>query len=105
MRDIKYSHFSTCLLGMDLIPSIKFLVHNTGLKLSQLEGRLTGNGYSLRSKFPHQEILRWTEGGAGMFARRVGNLLQAFICVHRIAPIMEMNLCFAEIPVLIDGIV
>ena len=40
-----------------------------------------------------------------MFAIRVGNLLQAFSCVHRIAPIMEMNLCFAEIPVLIDGIV
>ena len=40
-----------------------------------------------------------------MFDRRVGNLLQAFSCVHRIAPIMEMNSCFAEIPVLIDGIV
>ena len=40
-----------------------------------------------------------------MFAPRVGNLLQAFSCVHRIAPIMEMNSCFAEIPVLIDGIV
>ena len=88
---------------MDLIPSIKFLAHNTGLRLSQLEGRLAGNGCSLRSKFPHQEINRWTEGGAGMFARRVGNLLQAFSCVHRIAPIMEMNSCFAEIPVLIDG--
>ena len=90
---------------MDLIPSIKFLAHNTGLRLSQLEGRLAGNGCSLRSKFPHQEIRRWTEGGAGMFDRRVGNLLQAFSCVHRIAPIMEMNSCFAEIPVLIDGIV
>ena len=45
------------------------------------------------------------EGGAGMFARRIGNLLQAFSCVHRIAPIMEMGLCFAEIPVLGDGIV
>ena len=48
----------TCLLGMVLIPSIKFLAHNTGLKLSQLEGRLVGNGCSLRSKFPHQEIRR-----------------------------------------------
>ena len=41
---------------MDLIPSIKFLAHNTGSRLSQLEGRLAGNGCSLRSKFPHQEI-------------------------------------------------
>ena len=40
-----------------------------------------------------------------MFARRVGNLLQAFSCVHRIALIMEMGSCFAEIPVLVDGIV
>ena len=71
---------------MDLIPSIKFLAHNTGIRLSQLEGRLAGNGCSLRSKFPNQEIRRWPEGGAGMFACRVGNLLQAFSCVHRIAP-------------------
>ena len=70
-----------------------------------MEGKLAGNGGYLRSKFPHQEIRRWTEGGAGMFARRVGNLLQAFSCVHRIAPIMEMNSCFAEIPVLIDDTV
>ena len=90
---------------MDLIPSIKFLAHYTGLRLSQLEGKLAGNRCSLRSKFPHQEIRRWTKGGAGMFARRVGNLLQPFSCVHKIAPIMEMNSCFAEIPVLIDGIV
>ena len=90
---------------MDLIPSIKFLAHNTGIRLSQLEGRLAGNRCSLRSKFPHQEIRRWPEGGAGMFACRIGNLLQAFSCVHRIAPIMEMDLCFAEIPVLVDGIV
>ena len=40
-----------------------------------------------------------------MFARRVGNLFQAFSCVHRIAPIMEMGSCFAEIPVLVDGLV
>ena len=57
------------------------------------------------SKFPHQEISKWTKGGARMFAGRVGNLLQAFSCVHRIAPIMEMNSCFAEIPVLIDSTV
>ena len=75
---------------MDLIASIKFLAHNTGIRLSQLEGRLDGNGCSLRRKFPHQEIRRWHEGGAGMFARRVGNLLQASSCVHRVAPIMEM---------------
>ena len=31
------------------------------------------------------------------------NLLQAFSCVNRIAPIMEMNSCFQEIPVLLDG--
>ena len=62
---------------MDLIPSIKFLAHNTGRRLSRIEGRLAGNGCSLRSKFPHQEICRWHEGGGGMFARRVGNLLQA----------------------------
>ena len=41
---------------MDLIPFIKFLAHNTGLRLSQVEGRLAGNGCSLRSKVPHQEI-------------------------------------------------
>ena len=66
---------STCFLGMDRIPSINFLAHNTGLKLSQWEGSLAGN------------------------------LLQAFSCVHRISPIMEMNSCFAEIPVLIDSTV
>ena len=59
----------------------------------------------LRSKFPQQEICRWTEGGAGMFGRRVDNLSQAFSCVHRIAHIMEVNSCFAEIPVLIDSTV
>ena len=90
---------------VDLIPSIKFLANNIGLRLSQLEGRLAGNGFSLKNKFPHQQIHRWTEGGAGMFARRVGNFLLAFSCVHRIAPIMEMNSYFAEIPVLVDDIV
>ena len=81
---------------MDLIPAIKFLAHNTGIRLSQLEGSLAGIGCSLRSKFPHQEIRRWHKGGAGMFAWRVGNLLQAFSCVPRVASIMEMGLCFVE---------
>ena len=40
-----------------------------------------------------------------MFTRRVGNLLQAFSWVPRVAPIMEMDPCFAEIPVLVDGTV
>ena len=40
-----------------------------------------------------------------MFARRIGNLLQAFSCVPQVALIMEMDWCFAEIPVLVDGIV
>ena len=88
---------------MDLLPSLKFLAHNTGKRLSQLEGRLAGNGCSLRNKFPPKEIRRWHEGGKGMFARRIGNLLQAFSCVPRVAPIMEMDSCFAEIPVLVDG--
>ena len=38
-----------------------------------------------------------------MFARRVGNVLKAFSCVPRVAPIMEMDSCFAEIPILVDG--
>ena len=37
-----------------------------------------------------------------MFARRVGNILQAFNCVPRVAPIMEMDSCFAEVPVWVD---
>ena len=53
---------------MDLRPSIKFLTHNTGRRLLQLEGRLVGNGCSLRSKLPHQEIRRWHEGKAWRFA-------------------------------------
>ena len=32
----------------DLLPSIKFLAHNIRRMLSHLEGRLAGNGYSLR---------------------------------------------------------
>ena len=75
---------------MDLLPSIKFLAHNTRRRLLQLEGRLAGNGCSLRSKFPHQEMCGWHEGGVGMFARRVGNILQALSCVPRVAPIMEI---------------
>ena len=50
---------------MDPIPSIKFLSHNTGRRLSQLEGRLAGNICSLRHKFPYQEICRWHKGGSG----------------------------------------
>ena len=41
---------------MDLLPSLKFLAHNTERRLSQLEGKLAGNGCSLRSKFPPKEI-------------------------------------------------
>ena len=87
---------------MDFLPSIKFLAHNTGKRLSQLEGRLAGNGCSLKSKFPHQEIRRRHKGGVGMFARRVGNILQAFSCVPRVAPIMKMDSCFAKAPVWVD---
>ena len=90
---------------MDLILYVKFLSNNTGLKLSQLEGRLAWNRCSLRSKFPHQEIHRWIEGRARMLVCRVDNLLQAFSWVNRISPIMEMNSFFAEIPVLIDSTV
>ena len=43
---------------MDLLPLLKFLAHNTGRRLSQLEGRLAGNGCSLRSKFQPKEIQR-----------------------------------------------
>ena len=43
---------------MDLLPSIKFLSHNTRRRLSQLEGMLAGHGCSLRHKFPHQETHR-----------------------------------------------
>ena len=38
-----------------------------------------------------------------MFARRMGNLLQAFNCVPRVAQILEMDSCFAEVPVLANG--
>ena len=37
-----------------------------------------------------------------MFTRRVGNILQAFSCIPRVAPIMEMDSCFAKIPVCVD---
>ena len=40
-----------------------------------------------------------------MFAWKEWNLLQAFSCVPRVAPIMEMGSCFLEIPVLVDRIV
>ena len=72
-------------------------------RLSQLEGRLAGNGCSLRHKFLHQEIRRWHEGGAGMFSRRVGSVLQAFSCVPLVASIMEMDLSVADISVCVDG--
>ena len=48
---------------IDLNPSIKFLAHNTGKRLSLLEGRLAGNGCSLRSKFPPKEIQGGTKEG------------------------------------------
>ena len=38
-----------------------------------------------------------------MFASRAGNVLQAFSCIPRVAPIMEMDSCFGEIPVWVDG--
>ena len=87
---------------MGLRPSFKFLTHNTGRRLLQLEGGLAGNGCSLRSKFPHEEIRRWHKGTVWMFARRVGNILQAFSCVPRVAPIMKMDSCFAKAPVWVD---
>ena len=46
---------------MNLIPAIKFLGHNTGIRLSQLEGRLAGNGCSLRSKFRNMQM---AQGGS-----------------------------------------
>ena len=45
------------------------------------------------------------EGGSGRFASIIGILLQAFSWVPGVAPIMEMDSCFAEIPVLVDGTV
>ena len=53
---------------MDLLPSIKFLAHNIGRRLSELEG----NRCSLRSKFPHQEIRRWHKGGSGDVCQESG---------------------------------
>ena len=72
---------------MDLLTSIKFLVHNTGRRLLQLEGRLAGNGFSLRS------------GGSSPEEWVVLASLQ--LCSHN-APIMEMNSCFAEVKVWVD---
>ena len=89
-------------VDLDLLPSIKFLVHNTGRRLSQLEGRLVGNGCSLEQKFLKKEIRRWYEGGKGTFAWRVGNILQAFRCVSSVAPIMEMDLFYVKIHVWVD---
>ena len=37
-----------------------------------------------------------------MLARSVSNLLQAFSCVPRVAPIMEMDSGFSEVPVWVD---
>ena len=64
---------------------------------------LVGENQPLKSKFPSKEIRRGQVGGKGMFARRIGNLPQAFSCVPRIAPIMEMVSCCAEVPVLANG--
>ena len=38
-----------------------------------------------------------------MFTRRVSDLLHAFSCIPRVAPIMEMDSCFAQIHVWVDG--
>ena len=84
---------SACILIdiMDLIPSIKLLACKTGRRLSQLEGRVAGNGCSLRIKFPHQETRRWHEEEVGRFVRRIGNLWPAFSCIPRITTIREME--------------
>ena len=42
------------------------------------------------------------ERGSGMFASRIGNLLQAFSWVLGVTTIMEMDSCFAEVTVLVD---
>ena len=44
-KDSRPSKYTVQLFDY-LIPSIKFLAYNTGLRLSQLEGRLAGNGCS-----------------------------------------------------------
>ena len=87
--------------GMDLIPSIKFLSRE---KVDLVRRKVGRKWISLRHKFPHQEISRWHEGEVGMFTRRVGNILQAFSCTPRVVPVMEMDSCFAEIPVWVDGV-
>ena len=76
--------------------------HGKEVTILQLEGKMAGNGCSLRQKFPNKEIWRWNKGGEGMFARRIGGVLQAFHCVPRVAPIMKMDSCFAEIPLWVD---
>ena len=78
---------------------------NTGRRFPQLGGGLAGSICSIRNKFLPKEMRSWLEGGSGRFARRVGNLLQAFNSVPRVASIMEMDPRFAEIPVLVDGTV
>ena len=88
---------------MDLIPSIKFLVRKTRRRLSQLEGRVGGNGCSLRIKFPHQETRRWHEEEVGRFVRRIGNLWPAFSCIPWITTIREMDSSFVEVQVCIGG--
>ena len=41
---------------LDLLLSIKFVAHNTGRRLSQLEGRMAGNGCSFRQIFSDEWI-------------------------------------------------
>ena len=49
-----------------------------------------------------QLVRRWLEGESGRFTRRVDTLLQACSCVLRVAPIMEKDSSFVELPVLAD---
>ena len=60
--------------------------------------RLTGSFGLAGAK----EMKSWLEGGSGRVMRRGGNLLQASICVPRVASIMKMDTPFAEVPVLVD---
>ena len=89
--------------NMDLLLSIKFLAHKIGRRFSQLEGRMGGNGCSLRQKFLDKSIQRWV--ARGEFARRIGKHTSSFpVCTTGSAPfIMEIDLCFAEITMLVDG--
>ena len=43
------------------------------------------------------------QGVSGDVCQERGNILQAFSCVPRVAPIMEMDSYFAEVPVWVDG--